>query len=155
MRMLALRVTGSQLHAGRALVGLSIEDVAVRARLSRRSCPTATRLRANGVRGTKRARRKCSARFSCACHSIAVLLCSARTIVQKRRRAPNSHRRLSWLGLCAPDETCPFEYKVSDWGRLQDGRLVAQDYAGPALFGPEVVEQGNRTCDGCLVKVRY
>ena len=35
--MLAIRITGSQLRAGRALVGLSIEDVAARARLSRRS----------------------------------------------------------------------------------------------------------------------
>jgi len=35
--MLAIRITGNQLRAGRALVGLSIEDVAARARLSRRS----------------------------------------------------------------------------------------------------------------------
>jgi transcriptional regulator with XRE-family HTH domain len=35
--MLAVRITGSQLRAGRALLGLSIEDVAARARLSRRS----------------------------------------------------------------------------------------------------------------------
>jgi hypothetical protein len=34
-----------------------------------------------------------------------------------------------------PDETCPFEYKASDWGRLPDGRLVALDYSTPALNG--------------------
>jgi hypothetical protein len=32
-----------------------------------------------------------------------------------------------------PDETKPFEYKVSDWG-LVDGRIVALDYSAPALF---------------------
>jgi hypothetical protein len=32
-----------------------------------------------------------------------------------------------------PDETAPFEYKSSDWGRLE-GRLVALDYSAPALF---------------------
>jgi len=32
-----------------------------------------------------------------------------------------------------PDETEPFEYKPSDWGRL-DGRLVALDYSAPVLF---------------------
>jgi hypothetical protein len=32
-----------------------------------------------------------------------------------------------------PDETAPFEYKASDWGRLE-GRLVALDYSAPALF---------------------
>jgi hypothetical protein len=32
-----------------------------------------------------------------------------------------------------PDETCPFEYKASDWGWLPDGRLVALDYSTPAL----------------------
>jgi hypothetical protein len=32
-----------------------------------------------------------------------------------------------------PDETAPFEYKQSDWGRL-NGRLVALDYSAPALF---------------------
>ena len=31
-----------------------------------------------------------------------------------------------------PDETAPFEYKASDWGRL-DGHLVALDYSAPAL----------------------
>jgi hypothetical protein len=31
-----------------------------------------------------------------------------------------------------PDETAPFEYKASDWGRL-GGRLVALDYSAPAL----------------------
>jgi len=31
-----------------------------------------------------------------------------------------------------PDEGHPFEYKASDWGRL-DGRLVALDYSAPAL----------------------
>ena len=31
-----------------------------------------------------------------------------------------------------PDETAPFEYKASDWGRL-NGRLVALDYSAPAL----------------------
>jgi transcriptional regulator with XRE-family HTH domain len=35
--MLAIRITGSQLRAGRALAGLTIEEVAERARLSRRS----------------------------------------------------------------------------------------------------------------------
>jgi hypothetical protein len=31
-----------------------------------------------------------------------------------------------------PDETSPFEYKASDWGRL-GGRLVALVYSAPAL----------------------
>jgi hypothetical protein len=31
-----------------------------------------------------------------------------------------------------PDETAPFEYKASDWGRL-DGKLVALDYSAPVL----------------------
>lgn len=31
-----------------------------------------------------------------------------------------------------PDESAPFEYKASDWGRLND-RLVALDYSAPAL----------------------
>jgi hypothetical protein len=51
-----------------------------------------------------------------------------------------------------PDETCPFEYKASDWGHLRDGRLVALDYSAPALSDPdELAEQiriarsGNRT----------
>jgi hypothetical protein len=30
------------------------------------------------------------------------------------------------------DETMPFEYKASDWARL-NGRLVALDYSTPAL----------------------
>jgi hypothetical protein len=32
-----------------------------------------------------------------------------------------------------PNESEPFEYKASDWGRLPDGRLVALDYSAPAL----------------------
>ncbi len=32
-----------------------------------------------------------------------------------------------------PDESCPFEYKSSDWGWL-NGRLVALDYSAPVLF---------------------
>ncbi len=35
--MLLIRITGSQLRAGRALAGLTIEDLATRARLSRHS----------------------------------------------------------------------------------------------------------------------
>jgi len=35
--MLAIRITGSQLRAGRALAGLSMEDLADRAKLCRRS----------------------------------------------------------------------------------------------------------------------
>jgi transcriptional regulator with XRE-family HTH domain len=35
--MLAIRITGNQLRAGRALARLSLEDLAARARLSRRS----------------------------------------------------------------------------------------------------------------------
>jgi transcriptional regulator with XRE-family HTH domain len=35
--MLAVRITGNQFRAGRALAGLTIEDLAARARLSRRS----------------------------------------------------------------------------------------------------------------------
>jgi transcriptional regulator with XRE-family HTH domain len=35
--MLALRISGNQLRAGRALVHLSMEDLAARARISRRS----------------------------------------------------------------------------------------------------------------------
>src|SRR5438128_839528 len=34
LRMLAVRITGNQLRAGRALAGLTIEDLAARARLS-------------------------------------------------------------------------------------------------------------------------
>lgn len=36
------------------------------------------------------------------------------------------------------DNRSPFEFKASDWGRL-DGRLVSLDYAAPVLFpdGPE------------------
>jgi predicted transcriptional regulator len=37
LTMLLVRITGSQLRAGRALAGLSIEDVAARARLCRHS----------------------------------------------------------------------------------------------------------------------
>ena len=36
-----------------------------------------------------------------------------------------------------PDETEPFEYKASDWGWL-NGRLVALDYAAPALWEIEI-----------------
>jgi len=39
-----------------------------------------------------------------------------------------------------PDETCPFEYKASDWGWLPDGRLVALDYSTPALSDPAEIE---------------
>jgi hypothetical protein len=39
-----------------------------------------------------------------------------------------------------PDETCPFEYKASDWGRLTDRRLVALDYSSPALSDPVELE---------------
>ena len=39
-----------------------------------------------------------------------------------------------------PDETCPFEHKASDWGRLPDGRLVALDYSAPALSTPSEIE---------------
>jgi len=38
--MLAIRITGSQLRAGRALAGLSIEDLAARAPLCRRPSPS-------------------------------------------------------------------------------------------------------------------
>jgi hypothetical protein len=37
----------------------------------------------------------------------------------------------------SPDNGSPFEYKASDWGRL-DGRLVALDYAAPVLFCDDV-----------------
>jgi hypothetical protein len=37
LTMLLVRITGSQLRAGRALAGLTIEDLAVRARLCRHS----------------------------------------------------------------------------------------------------------------------
>ena len=37
VRMLAIRITGNQLRAGRALAHLSMEDLAARARLCRRS----------------------------------------------------------------------------------------------------------------------
>jgi transcriptional regulator with XRE-family HTH domain len=37
VRMLAIRITGNQLRAGRALAGLSMEDLADRAKLCRRS----------------------------------------------------------------------------------------------------------------------
>jgi len=43
-----------------------------------------------------------------------------------------------------PDETCPFEYKASDWGRLRDGRLVALDYSTPALSCPGELELAKR-----------
>jgi hypothetical protein len=39
-----------------------------------------------------------------------------------------------------PDESCPFEYKASDWGRLPDGRLVALDYSTDALSDPTELE---------------
>jgi hypothetical protein len=29
------------------------------------------------------------------------------------------------------EDSEPFEYKASDWGRLKDGRLVALDYSTP------------------------
>jgi hypothetical protein len=35
-----------------------------------------------------------------------------------------------------PDGPDPFEWKSSDWGRI-DGRLVAVDYATPAMADPE------------------
>jgi hypothetical protein len=43
-----------------------------------------------------------------------------------------------------PDETCPFEHKASDWGRLPDGRLVALDYSAPALSTPSEIELAKR-----------
>jgi hypothetical protein len=43
-----------------------------------------------------------------------------------------------------PDETCPFEYKASDWGYLPDGRLVALDYSAPALSDPSELENERR-----------
>jgi hypothetical protein len=39
-----------------------------------------------------------------------------------------------------PDDTCPFEYKASDWGRLPDGQLVALDYSATALSSPDEFE---------------
>lgn len=46
-----------------------------------------------------------------------------------------------------PDGPDPFEWKPSDWGRI-DGRLVAVDYATPAMADPEEnfrrwLERGN------------
>jgi hypothetical protein len=43
-----------------------------------------------------------------------------------------------------PDETCPFEYKASDWGYLPDGRLVALDCSAPALSDPSELENEKR-----------
>jgi hypothetical protein len=37
-------------------------------------------------------------------------------------------------------ESCPFEYKASDWGRLPDGRLVALDYSSNTLSDPAKLE---------------
>lgn len=36
-----------------------------------------------------------------------------------------------------PHNVLPFEYKASDWGRLDDGRLVALDYALPVFTLPD------------------
>ncbi|MGA9893776.1 MAG: hypothetical protein WBQ55_15810, partial [Xanthobacteraceae bacterium] len=38
-----------------------------------------------------------------------------------------------WDYMPPNDEGEPFEYKPSDWGML-NGRLIALDYAAPALF---------------------
>jgi hypothetical protein len=35
----------------------------------------------------------------------------------------------------------PFEYKASDWGRLEDGRLVALDYSTPAHLTKEDLDE--------------
>ena len=35
----------------------------------------------------------------------------------------------------------PFEYKASDWGRLNDGRLVALDYSTPAHLTKEELDE--------------
>jgi hypothetical protein len=43
-----------------------------------------------------------------------------------------------------PDETCPFEYKAYDWGRLTSGCLVALDYSAPALSIPSEFERAIR-----------
>jgi hypothetical protein len=42
------------------------------------------------------------------------------------------------------NDGCPFEYKVSDWGRLPDGRLVALDYSADALSDPADLELAMR-----------
>jgi hypothetical protein len=42
-----------------------------------------------------------------------------------------------WDYMPPSDDSCPFEYKASDWGRLPDGRLVALDYSAIALSDPE------------------
>ncbi len=39
------------------------------------------------------------------------------------------------------EESEPFEYKASDWGRLKDGRLVALDYSTPAHLTKEELEE--------------
>jgi len=58
-----------------------------------------------------------------------------------RRAAPLSEAEKDYLietdgfpdwDYVPPDDTAPFEYKASDWGRLE-GRLVALDYSAPAL----------------------
>jgi hypothetical protein len=46
-----------------------------------------------------------------------------------------------------PEETCPFEHKASDWGRLPDGRIVALDYSTPALSSPSEIEQAKRLAE--------
>ena len=33
--------------------------------------------------------------------------------------------------------SCPFEFKESDWGRLDDGRLVALDYPAREIVDPD------------------
>ena len=71
-----------------------------------------------------------------------ILWCSAPAIVLVMRRAatPATEDQVKelkanawseWDYLGDPDDECPFEWKRSDWGVLDD-RLVAVDYAATA-----------------------
>jgi hypothetical protein len=71
-----------------------------------------------------------------------VLWCSAPAIVLVMRRAATpvtedqvkelkANAWSEWDYLGDPDDECPFEWKRSDWGVLDD-RLVAVDYAATA-----------------------
>jgi hypothetical protein len=42
----------------------------------------------------------------------------------------------------------PFESKISDWGRLKDGRLVAVDYSTPAHLTQAELEELSRAAAG-------
>jgi hypothetical protein len=46
-----------------------------------------------------------------------------------------------WDYMSGGDSRDPFESKASDWGRLNDGRLVALDYSTPAHLTKEEYDE--------------